>query len=95
MYNMTYITGGLMMNTYTPTSARKDFFNIIKSVNEDSKEIYIAPTKIGEKGAVLVGEDDWNAIQETLFLLEKGIAYQIEQRKDEEEIDFDSTWDNI
>ncbi|WP_275542928.1 hypothetical protein [Macrococcoides caseolyticum] len=37
------------MNTYTPTSARKDFFNIIKSVNEDSKEIYIAQLKLEKK----------------------------------------------
>ncbi|TDM12881.1 type II toxin-antitoxin system Phd/YefM family antitoxin [Macrococcus lamae] len=83
------------MTTYTPTSARKDLFNIIRSVNEDSKEVYIAPTKIGEKGAVLVGEDDWNAIQETLFLSEKGIVNQIEERKNEEVIDFDSTWDSL
>ncbi|WP_282957920.1 hypothetical protein [Abyssicoccus albus] len=41
---------------------------MIKSVNEESKEVYISSTKVEEKGAMLVVEDDWSAIQETLFL---------------------------
>ena len=56
------------MNHYTPTSARNNFFNMIKLVIEESKVVNISSTKVGEKGAVLVSEDDWNAIQETLFL---------------------------
>ncbi|UTH15079.1 type II toxin-antitoxin system Phd/YefM family antitoxin [Macrococcus epidermidis] len=83
------------MNIYTFDNARKEFFNIIKSVNQDSKEIYIAPNEIGEKGAVLIGEADWNTIQETLFLLEKRITNQIKHRKNEEILDFESTWDNL
>lgn len=83
------------MNHYTPTSARNNFFNMIKSVNEESKEVYISPTKKGEKGAVLVGEDDWCAIQETLFLLNTGVIKQIEDRKNEENIDFNSTWNQL
>lgn len=83
------------MNIYTFDNARKEFFNIIKSVNQDSKEIYITPNEIGEKGAVLIGEDDWNTIQETLFLSEKRITNQIKHRKNEEILDFESTWDNL
>lgn len=83
------------MKIYTFDNARKEFFNIIKSVNQDSKEIYIAPNEIGEKGAVLIGEDDWNTIQETLFLSEKRITNQIKHRKNEEILDFESTWDNL
>ncbi|QRN49850.1 hypothetical protein [Macrococcoides bohemicum] len=56
---------------------------------------YIAPNEIGEKGAVLIGEDDWNTIQETLFLSEKRITNQIKHRKNEEILDFESTWDNL
>lgn len=30
-------------------------------------------TKPGEKGAVVIGEDVWKAIQETLFLVNQGV----------------------
>lgn len=83
------------MNHYSPTSAGNNFFNMIKSVNEESKEVYISPTIVGEKGAVLVGEDDWSATQETLFLLNTGVIKQIEDRKNEENIDFNSTWNQL
>ncbi|AQL55599.1 hypothetical protein [Abyssicoccus albus] len=68
---------------------------MIKSVNEESKEVYISSTKVGEKGAMLVVEDDWSAIQETLFLLNTGVIKQIEDRKNEEDIDFNNTWNHL
>ena len=47
-------------------AARKDLSNLISSVNEN-----YAPATITNgrgKGAVLVGEDEWSAIEEILYL---------------------------
>lgn len=53
------------MSTINITTARKDLYNLVENVN-----LYSEPTLIvGKKGnAVLLSEDDWNAIQETLYL---------------------------
>ncbi|EOS26807.1 hypothetical protein C806_00398 [Lachnospiraceae bacterium 3-1] len=53
------------MSTINITAARKDLYNLVENVN-----LYSEPTLIvGKKGnAVLLSEDDWNAIQETLYL---------------------------
>jgi antitoxin YefM len=55
------------MTSVTATEARKDIYNLIARVNEDCKPVTITTTK--GKGAVLVGEDDWNSIEETLYLM--------------------------
>lgn len=47
------------------------------------------------KGAVLIGEDDWNAIQETLFLVNQGVDKQIKARENDEEEDFDQVWKSL
>ena len=53
------------MTTVTATAARSDLYRLIDAVNEDSSPITIT----GRRGnAVLIGEDDWSAIQETLYL---------------------------
>ena len=54
------------MGSVTATAARKDIYNLIASVNENCTPISITTSK--GKGAVLVGEDEWAAIEETLFL---------------------------
>ena len=54
------------MTTITATAARKDLYNLMTRVNEDSKPITITTSK--GKSAVLVGEDEWSAIEETLYL---------------------------
>lgn len=53
------------MSTINITNARKDLYNLVENVS-----IYHEPTLIvGKKGnAVLISEEDWNAIQETLYL---------------------------
>ena len=53
------------MSTINITNARKDLYNLVESVNK-----YHEPTLIvGKKAnAVLISEDDWSAIQETLYL---------------------------
>jgi len=47
------------------TSARKDLYRIVESVNESHEPIHITGKK---NSAVLVGEDDWKSIEETLYL---------------------------
>lgn len=55
------------MGSITATAARKDLYGLIRSVNEDSTPVAITSSK--GKGAVLVGEDEWSAIEETLYLM--------------------------
>lgn len=55
------------MTSVTATAARKDIYNLINRVNEDCKPIAITSSK--GKGAVLVGEDDWASIEETLYIM--------------------------
>ena len=54
------------MRTVTVTSARNNLFNLIKETAEASEPIHITGKK---QNAVLLSEEDWNSIQETLFLL--------------------------
>lgn len=84
-----------MDNVVTPTQGRKDFFKIIKDVNKNKKPVIIKPTKVDEKGAVVIGEDDWNAIQETLFLVNQGVDKQVREREKDDEEDFDKVWNEL
>ena len=53
------------MTAVSATTARAKLYRLIDQVNEESEPLTIT----GQRGnAVLVGEDDWRAIQETLFL---------------------------
>ena len=53
------------MSTTNVTNARQNLFRLIEQVNEEHEPLFIT----GKKGsAVLVSEDDWRAIEETLFL---------------------------
>ncbi|HQP30678.1 MAG TPA: type II toxin-antitoxin system Phd/YefM family antitoxin [Deltaproteobacteria bacterium] len=53
------------MLTLTATEARKRFYRLVKEVKESHEPIQI----VGKRGsAVLISEDDWRAIQETLYL---------------------------
>lgn len=54
------------MGSVTATAARKDIYNLIASVNENCAPISITTSK--GKGAVLIGEDEWASIEETLYL---------------------------
>lgn len=54
------------MGSVTATAARKDIYNLIASVNENCAPIAITNSK--GKGAVLIGEDEWSAIEETLYI---------------------------
>ncbi len=53
------------MSTINITNARKDLYNLVENVNRFHEPTLI----VGKKAnAVLISEDDWSAIQETLYL---------------------------
>ena len=53
------------MEYINATNARKNLFNLISNTNRDHVPVHIS----GPRGnAVLISEEDWNGIQETLYL---------------------------
>jgi antitoxin YefM len=53
------------MTTITATEARKRLYNLVDDVAESHKPVQI----VGKRNsAVLVSEEDWQAVQETLYL---------------------------
>lgn len=54
------------MNAINATQARANLFKLLNYVNENSQPVTLTNAK--GKNAVLIGEDDWNAIQQTIYL---------------------------
>jgi len=55
-----------MLNTISISNIRKNIYNIIKNISNSHKPLLIT----GKNGnAVLISEEDWNSVQETLYLL--------------------------
>ncbi len=53
------------MPTITATEARKNLYRLLDEVSESHEPIQIT----GKRGnAILISEDDWRAVQETLYL---------------------------
>lgn len=81
------------MTSITATALRQDIYQTIARVNEDCAPIAITNSK--GKGAVLIGEDEWAAIEETLYLtsipgmaesLQAGMTESIENCLDESQV---------
>jgi len=54
------------MTSITATEARKSLYKLVDEVQDSHEPIQIT----GKRGsAVLVSEDDWRAVQETLYLV--------------------------
>ena len=54
------------MTSITATEARKTLYKLVEDVSGSHEPVQIT----GKRGnAVLVGEDDWRAVQETMHLL--------------------------
>lgn len=54
------------MTSITATEARKALYKLVEDVSGSHEPVQIT----GKRGnAVLVGEDDWRAVQETMHLL--------------------------
>jgi len=54
------------MNCYNASSARANLFSLISDVNKNHIPVHIV-SKNGD--AVLLSKSDWNAIEETLYLM--------------------------
>ncbi|MHB1344992.1 MAG: type II toxin-antitoxin system Phd/YefM family antitoxin [Thermoleophilia bacterium] len=77
------------MTNITTTEARENLYQLVHQVQESHEPVQI----IGKRGnAVLVSEDDWRAVQETLHLLSvpgmrdsivEGMATSVDQLADE------------
>jgi len=77
------------MTTVTATEARKHLYKLIDDVADSHEPVQIT----GKRGsAVLVGEDDWRAVQETLHLVSipgmresilEGMATPVEELEDQ------------
>ena len=55
------------MTSLNITNARRKLYKIVQEVNESHEPIHISGKN---SSAVIIGEDDWNSIQETLHLAE-------------------------
>ena len=53
------------MSTITATEARKNLYRLLDEVSESHEPIQITGRR---SNAVLISEDDWRAVQETLYL---------------------------
>ena len=54
------------MTTMSATEARKQLYRLLDDVSQSHEPVQIT----GKRGnAVLVSEDDWRAVQETLYLV--------------------------
>ena len=54
------------MTTISATEARKQLYKLLDEVSQSHEPIQIT----GKRGsAILVSEDDWRAVQETLYLV--------------------------
>lgn len=55
----------IWLENISVTNARKDIYKLLDKVNEEHRELIITGKRCN---AVLIGEEDWHAIQETLYL---------------------------
>ena len=56
------------MKATTITQAQKSLPKIVESVNFDSTPIILVNEKDDTKNAVLISEEYWNSLQETMYL---------------------------
>lgn len=69
------------MTAIRATSARANLYRLIDQVNNDAEPLTITGQRTN---AVLMGEEDWRAIQETLHLTSiPGMTDSINQARDE------------
>ena len=54
------------MTTINATTARKNLYGLIEKVNENARPITIVNSR--GSNAVLISEEDWRGIEETIYL---------------------------
>lgn len=80
------------MTTLNATEARSKLYNLIDETSQTHQPIFITGKR---KNAVLIAEEDWNSINETLFLLSvPGMRESIREGMDTalEDCDKDPGW---
>ena len=71
------------MTSISITKARANLYQTVSEVNESSQPITITNNR--GKNAVLIGEEEWKAIQETLYLNSiPGLSQSILASKEED-----------
>ncbi len=77
------------MTTFTASEARKRLYNLVDEVKESHVPVQIVGKR---KSAVLISEEEWRAIEETLYLasilgmresIRKGLKTPVEKCKEE------------
>ncbi len=71
------------MKAINVTQARQNLYQLLSEVNQESAPITITNNR--GKNAVLISEDDWNALQETIYLY--SIPGMVESILEEEPIE--------
>lgn len=83
------------MTIINVTNARNKLYSLIEGVNESAEPVTIVNNK--GKNAVLISEDDWHAIQETIYLnsipgiadrIREGMEQPLSECVSEEEVDW-------
>jgi len=69
-----------MPTQYTPTSARKNLFSIIRDVTTNKNTVEIIPVS-GDGGVAVIPLADWASIKETLFLEQSGVLDKVRRRE--------------
>ncbi|GKT03950.1 type II toxin-antitoxin system Phd/YefM family antitoxin [Furfurilactobacillus entadae] len=87
------------MENYTPTNARKNFYKILKDVNNQKKPITVMPANGNENdAAVVISKKDWDSIAETLYLEGTGTMDKVRRRMNDDS-DFTNVdaidWDEL
>lgn len=85
------------MNFKLPTSAKKEFYNLLKQVNDNHEAMTISGSK-NENNSVIISQKDWGSIQETLFLESTGTMDKVREREKDNTIYTnidDLDWDNL
>jgi antitoxin YefM len=82
---------------FNPSNARKNFYQLLKNVNRNHKEIQIISENSGNN-AVLISLKNWQSIQETLLLEQTGVLDQVRKREKDDSgfinVD-DIDWDKV
>lgn len=86
-----------MQETFTPTGARKDLYQILKRVATNHQPITIQQ-KDENLDTVIISKSDYDALQETLYLTSTGTLNKVTKREQDQSgftnVD-DIDWDQL
>ncbi|MBO1198534.1 type II toxin-antitoxin system Phd/YefM family antitoxin [Staphylococcus simiae] len=68
------------MNITTSADARKGFYQLLKDVNNNHEPVFINGEN-KENNAVIISQEVWNSIQETVYLEVTGTMNKVRERE--------------